>query len=150
MKGMVKVFLLVAYALLAACEKTDSVPQGGIPDSGVMESHDGRFGSECNARSGMQTRKFCSISIYQLLGNLEQYDGQYVQFVGYAGMLNGKLYVFPSESALERMDISSGIELRGSKDTLGWVLVFGRFSARLNYRAEQMLGWIEDPRIDRR
>jgi hypothetical protein len=82
---MIKGFHCVAFvAFLAAC--TQGTPDERQP---ALQTHDGRFDSECNARSGVTNKPFCRISFYQLLGNVERYDQKDVEFVGYVGTVNG-------------------------------------------------------------
>jgi hypothetical protein len=99
----------------------------------------------------MTKGKFCRVSFYQLLGNVERYDGRRVEFVGYLGLVDGVPFVFPTEDAMRRWDLASGIELNGTNGvTQGWVLVFGVFSARSQARKDMSLAKLNEVSVSKR
>jgi hypothetical protein len=125
----------------------------GCSDSGVHRSGSEQMpaATACAARSGLTVQKFCRASIYSVLGNPSQYDGQIIELVGYVGVVDGVPHVFPTEESLRRLDIASGIELRGAPSfSEGWFSVFGKFSKRNQANEGMAYGVIETEALRQR
>lgn len=137
-----------ALLLLVALQGCERNSHGRIEQNAT---HDGRFESNCNARSGATNKTFCRVSYYQLLGNLERYDGKYLEVVGYIGTASGIQYVFPNEESMRHWDLASAIRIEdGGPFKDGWFVVFGKYSAKDKPRQDMYFGHLTEVRADKR
>lgn len=82
--------------------------------------------------------KYCSLSYYELIAKSDQLDGVYVGIIGYLGVDQFKLVLYPSKMAYDIDDQLLSIEISGDQRLLNEiskskafknVLVFGKFSS---------------------
>lgn len=80
---------------------------------------------------------YCSLSYYELIAKSDQMDGIYVEVIGYLGIDQFKLVIYPSKMAYDIDDQVSSIEINGDSrlldeinksKTFNYILAFGKFS----------------------
>lgn len=139
-----RVCLLSVLVLLGVVACTSHTTE---PSARVVASHDGRFNGDCNGRMGHQDGVFCIISMMQLVGHPERYDGKYVIVSGYLVREESGYIFYPSESSAKQNDMPASVWVKALSDQY-FVDNPGiappvpvRIGARFNAKEEGPGGW---------
>lgn len=80
----------------------------------------------------------CQVSLFRILNSPDDFDGKYVQVVGYSVAMSGESYLFVTEDHAVARDYSSSVATIASDKRLppGLVRLIGKFSAVPHVPAE--------------
>lgn len=122
-----KIAMIVGCMALSSCGQTSTKQEVRVVDADVI----------CG-NSGLNPIQPCQVSFFRALSQPDDFEGKYIQIVGYCFVIDGDQYLFATKDSADARDYPSSIALPVTDQQIasGLVRLIGKFSAKAKVPSE--------------